>query len=86
MTLLDELTRIAEVEFSVIVTGVQAIEPKRRIFPSDGSFVDVWVAELIPASFPQHFRRTPASVSEPSSPSSPLAWPANQTPRLDVFF
>ena len=85
MTLLDELTRIAEFEFSAIVTGVQAIEPKRRIFLSDGSFVDVWVAEPIPASSPRHFRRTPARASEPSSASSPLAWPANQTPRLDVF-
>ena len=86
MTLLDEPTRIAEVEFSAIVTGVQAIELKRRIFLSDGSFVDVWVAEPIPASSPHNFRRTPATVSEPSSSSSPLTWPANQTPRLDVFF
>jgi hypothetical protein len=30
--------RIAEVEFAAIVTGAQAIEPKRRFFLADGSF------------------------------------------------
>ena len=65
MTLLDELTRIAEVESVAIVTGVQAIEPKRRFFLSDGSFVDVWVpyhfhdgsaSHVIPSPFPLNAR------------------------------
>ena len=57
MTLLDELTRLAEVEFSAIVTGTQAIEPKRRIFLSDGSFVDVWVSLRLPDRFGFHWER-----------------------------
>ena len=57
MTLLDELTRIAEVEFSAIVTGAQAVEPKRRIFLSDGSFVDVWVSLRLPDRFGFHWER-----------------------------
>ena len=40
MTLLDQFARIVELEFSAIVSGAQAIEPKRRFFLSDGSFVE----------------------------------------------
>ncbi len=57
MSLLDELARIAEVEFSTIVTGAQAIEPKRRFFLADGSFVDVWVSVKIPGRFGFHWER-----------------------------
>jgi hypothetical protein len=40
MRLLDQLARIAELEFAALVTGAQAIDPKRRFFLADGSFVD----------------------------------------------
>lgn len=57
MTLLDELTRIAEVEFSAVVIGVQVMEPKRRIFLRDGSFVDVWVSVKLAERFGFHWER-----------------------------
>ena len=55
--LVDELTRIAEVEFATIVTGAQALEPKRRFFLLDGSFVDVWVSVKLSGRFGFHWER-----------------------------
>jgi hypothetical protein len=57
MSSLDALVRIAEVEFATIVTGAQAIEPKRRLFLCDGSLVDVWVLTRIPGRFGFHWER-----------------------------
>lgn len=57
MTLLDQLVRIGELEFSTIVTGAQAIEPKRRVFLCDGSFVDVWASTRLPGRFGFHWER-----------------------------
>jgi hypothetical protein len=74
VTLLDELTRIAEVEFSAIVTGVQAIEPKRRIFLRDRSFVGMWVSLKIVERFGFHWERRHLKASEPSWPSWHPAW------------
>ena len=57
MTRLDELVRIAEVEFAAVIIGVQALEPKRRIFLSDGSFIDVWLSIRFPDRFGFHWER-----------------------------
>ena len=58
MTSLDELCRIAEVEFAHIVVGTQGLEAKRRLFIRDGSFVDVWVSSKLPGRFGFHWERT----------------------------
>lgn len=58
MTSLDEICRIAELEFADIVVGTQALESKRRIFIRDGSFVDVWVSSKLPGRFGFHWERT----------------------------
>jgi Family of unknown function (DUF6516) len=57
MRLLDQLARIAELEFAALVTGAQAIEPKRRFFLADGSFVDVWASVKLPGRFGFHWER-----------------------------
>jgi len=57
VTSLDELCRIAEVEFADVVVGTQALEPKRRLFIRDGSFVDVWVSSKLPGRFGYHWER-----------------------------
>ena len=57
MKLLDQLARIAELEFATILTGTQAIEPKRRFFLADGSFVDVWASVKLPGRFGSHWER-----------------------------
>ena len=57
MTSLDQLCRIAEVEFAGIVVGMQALEPKCRLFIRDGSFVDVWVSSKLPGRFGFHWER-----------------------------
>lgn len=57
MTSLDELRRIAEVEFADNVVGTQVQEPKRRLFIRDGSFVDVWLSSKLPGRFGYHWER-----------------------------
>jgi len=57
MTSLDDLVRIAEVEFAAIIIGAQALDPKRRLFLSDGSFVDVWLSVRLPDRFGFHWER-----------------------------
>ena len=44
MRWLDQLVRIVELKCAAFVIGAKAIEPKRRLFLSDGSFVDVWAS------------------------------------------
>ena len=58
MTSLDEICRIAEVEFAEIVTETQVLESKRRIFIRDGSFVDVWISSKLPGRFGFHWERS----------------------------
>lgn len=57
MTSLDELCRIAAVEFAGVVTGTETLEPKRRIFIRDGSFVDVWISSKLLGRFGFHWER-----------------------------
>ena len=46
MVLLDNLARIAEIEFSDIADATEIMETKLRIMPDDG-FVDVWLSEKL---------------------------------------
>ena len=41
---LNELQRIAELEFSTIVVDSQLVGEKLRLYISDESLIDVWVA------------------------------------------
>ena len=59
---LDQLVRIAELECAAFVIGVQAIEPKRRLFLSDGSFVDVWTSTKLPGRFGFHWQRLDGKI------------------------
>ncbi len=57
MTALHQIRRIAEVEFSHLLTDVQPFGSKLRVFIRDGSFVDVWVSEKVAARFGFHWER-----------------------------
>ena len=57
MTALHQIRRIAEVEFSHLLTDVQPFGSKLRVFIRDGSFVDVWVSEKVAARFGFHWDR-----------------------------
>ena len=47
MVLLDNLARIAEIEFSDIVDATEIMETKLRIMLLDGGFVDVWLSKKL---------------------------------------
>jgi len=44
---LDEIRRIAEVEFASIVTDAEVIGVKLRIILTDTSYVDVWLSKKL---------------------------------------
>jgi hypothetical protein len=58
VTSLDEICRIAEVEFAEIVVGAHVLESKRRILIRDGSFADVWISAKLPGRFGFHWERS----------------------------
>ena len=47
MAILDEIRRIAEVEFASIVADVAVMGVKLRIILTDTSYVDVWVSKKL---------------------------------------
>jgi len=56
-TSLDDLQRIAEIEFSDIVTDTQPLEEKLRLFLSDGSYIDLWLSRKVSSRFGFHWER-----------------------------
>lgn len=56
-TSLDDLRRIAEIEFSDIVTDSQPLGEKLRLFLTDGSYVDVWLSRKLSDRFGFHWER-----------------------------
>ena len=58
MTLLAQIQRIAEIEFSPILAETHRSESKLRLYLRDGSFVDIWVSEKLPHRFGFHWERT----------------------------
>lgn len=52
---IEDLKRIAEVEFSDIVTDVDLIEHKLRIILIDKSFVDVYISRKLADKFGYHW-------------------------------
>lgn len=57
MTALQQIRRIAEIEFAPLISAVQPLSSKLRLFIRDGSFVDIWVALQIPNRFGFHPER-----------------------------
>jgi len=47
MISLEDLARIAEIEFSDIVDTTEMMGTKLRIMLTDGSFVDVWLSKKL---------------------------------------
>jgi len=54
---LNELQRIAELEFSAIVVDSQWVGEKLRLYISDESLIDVWVARKRQNRFGFHWER-----------------------------
>ncbi len=57
MANLEDLKRIAEVEFADIVRTSMRIEYKLRIILIDNSFVDIFLSERLPNKFGFHWER-----------------------------
>lgn len=57
MTALQQIRRIAEIEFAPLISTAQPLGSKLRLFIRDGSFVDIWVAERLPNRFGFHWER-----------------------------
>ena len=57
MATLDEIRRIAEVEFASIVTDAEVMGVKLRIILTDTSYVDVWVSKKLENRFGFHWER-----------------------------
>lgn len=55
MVSLDDLGRIAEVEFADIVDSTEKLATKMRIMLIEGSFVDVWLSRKLNARFGFHW-------------------------------
>jgi hypothetical protein len=54
---LDQLRRIAEVEFADIVVQTDTLGSKLRVLRTDTSFVDVWVSRKLSGRFGFHWER-----------------------------
>lgn len=63
MVLLDNLARIAEIEFSDIVDATEIMETKLRIMLLDGGFVDVWLSEKLANRFGFHWEHKVTDLS-----------------------
>jgi len=56
---LEALARIAEIEFSEMVTDSALMGEKLRLFLRDSSVIDVWVARTLEDRFGFHWERRP---------------------------
>ena len=57
MVTLNEIRRIAEVEFASIVTDAEVMGVKLRIILTDTSYVDVWLSKKLENRFGFHWER-----------------------------
>lgn len=55
MPRLEDIKRIAEIEFSSIVKSISQIDYKLRIVLTDNSFVDVYLSQRLPEKFGFHW-------------------------------
>lgn len=63
MVFLENLARIAEIEFSNIVDSTDMMETKLRIMLTDGGFVDVWLSKKLANRFGFHWEHKVAGLS-----------------------
>lgn len=63
MVLLDNLARIAEIEFSDIVDATEIMETKLRIMLTEDGFVDVWLSKKIANRFGFHWEHKVTNLS-----------------------
>jgi len=63
MVLLDNLARIAEIEFSDIVDATEIMETKLRIMLTEDGFVDVWLSKKLANRFGFHWEHKVTDLS-----------------------
>ena len=60
---LEDLARIAEVEFADIVGSAEMMETKMRIMLVEGGFIDVWLSRKLEGRFGFHWEHEAAGRS-----------------------
>ena len=63
MVALEELTRIAEIEFFDIVDSTELMGTKLRIMLSREGFIDVWLSKKLPGRFGYHWEEESTGFS-----------------------
>ncbi len=63
MVLLDNLARIAEIEFSDIADATEIMETKLRIMLTEDGFVDVWLSKKLANRFGFHWEHKVTDLS-----------------------
>ena len=56
-TSLDDLRRLAEIEFGELVSESQVVGEKLRLLLKDGSYIDVWLSRKLSDRFGFHWER-----------------------------
>jgi hypothetical protein len=54
---LDDLRRVAEIEFGGLVAESQPLDEKLRLYLSDGSYIDLWLSRRLHERFGFHWER-----------------------------
>jgi len=63
MIVLEDLKRIAEIEFSDIVENTDRIGTKLRVLLIDDSFIDVWLSQKLEDRFGFHWEQKSTGLS-----------------------
>jgi len=63
MVSLDDLARIAEIEFADIVDSTEKLATKMRIMLIEGGFVDVWLSRKLKNRFGSHWEQESTGLS-----------------------
>lgn len=63
MVSIEDLARIAEIEFSDIVESTERIGTKLRILLIDESFIDIWLSKKLDGRFGFHWEQTGTGFS-----------------------
>jgi len=56
-TSLDDLRRIAQIEFGHLIADVLSMGEKVRMFLTDNSYIDLWLSRRLPERFGFHWER-----------------------------
>ena len=63
MISLDDLERIAEIEFTGIVSSTEKLSTKMRIMLVEGGFIDVWLSRKLKGHFGFHWEHKATTQS-----------------------